>query len=72
LLSIKGLDSNKLIDENNIRYLVFSLANNKDDLSAGTDENGFIKISPKGSDIFYSVSLILESSGISKDSEKKK
>ena len=23
LLSIKGLDSNKLIDENNIRYLVF-------------------------------------------------
>jgi len=72
LLSIKGLDSNKLINENNIRYLVFSLANNKDELSVGTDENGFLKISPKGTDIFYSVSLILESSGISDDSEKKK
>ena len=28
LLSIKGLESNKLIDENNIRYLVFTLTNN--------------------------------------------
>ena len=33
LLWVKGLDSNKLIDENNIRYLVFSLANNKEEFT---------------------------------------
>jgi hypothetical protein len=54
MLSIKGLDSNKIRDENNIRYLVFSLTSNKHDLSYNKD------VSPlnEAKDIFYSVSLI--------------
>jgi len=69
MLSIKGLDSNKLIVENNIRYLVFSLTK-KYNLSA-------IKVgdphtySPER-DIFYSVSLILMTSGIQDENENKK
>lgn len=70
MLSIKGLDSNKLIDENNIRYLVLSLTSNKHNLSA-------IKVgdhhTPSNErDIFYSVSLILMTSGILDENENKK
>ena len=70
LLSIKGLDSNELIDENNIRYLVFSLTNNKDNLSAIKDKNELLKTPCADKDIFYSVSLILQSSGIRDEYEK--
>ena len=43
LLSIKGLDSNKVIDENNIRYLVFSVTSNKYHLSGNKDKQGVNK-----------------------------
>jgi hypothetical protein len=70
LLSIKGLDSNQLIDENNIRYLVFSLTDNKYSLSAINDKDGVLKTPRLEKDIFYSVSLILQSSGFKDENNK--
>ena len=70
MLSIKGLVSNKVIDQNNIKYLVFSLTNNKYNLSAIKDKDGVLKSHNWERDIFFSVSLILKISGI-KDENKK-
>ena len=71
MLSIKGLVSNKLIDENNIKYLVFSLTDNNYNLyiNKAKAKKGVIKIENLERDIFYSVSLIIQSSWI-KDEKK--
>ena len=73
MLSFKGLECNKLIDENNIRYLVFSLTNTKYNLSGikGGDQQPQLHNHGNMRDIFYSVSLILITSGI-KDENKKR
>jgi hypothetical protein len=72
MLSIKGLvsNNNKLINKNNIKYLVFSLTNNKNNICTINKKADAVKSHNKESDIFYSVSLILQSSGI-KDENKK-
>jgi len=70
MLSIKGLDSTKLIDENNLSYLVFSLTDNKHDLSTANDTKDVFKSPAWGTDIFYSVSLIIQSSGIKEWKQK--
>ena len=83
MLSIKGLesDSNKLIDNNNIKYLVLSLTDTKYNLSVTKDskdkKDEFFKTQTRYSkgqgdkDIFYSVSLILQSSEIKDEKDEK-
>lgn len=70
MLSIKGLETNNLIDENEIKYLVFSLTNDKHNLSGLNDGESQVQSSRR--DIFYSVSLILQSAGIKDKYENNK
>lgn len=75
MLRFKGLDcnNNKLIEEKNIRYLVFSFTNTKYNLSEikGGDPKAHVHIPGNMRDIFYSVSLILMTPGI-KDENKQR
>jgi len=70
MLSVKGLDSNKLIDENNLKYLVFSVTNTKYNLNTNKVGQPNHPINEK--DIFFSISLILMTSEIRGDIENKK
>lgn len=53
MLGLKGLKSNKFIDINKIKYLVFSLTNNNYNLNNKKIGDIYEK------DIFYSLSLVV-------------